>query len=280
MHLIMILTAVGLACWLRGNWYQASGNWTQRWQRALLFFLLPPLLLIMTALAVLCMGPQGKMMGLHTDWLSYCLIVAWVVLVVVFGLRLALEASESVQRIRSYHQIDLDGIPARLLEHPMLFIAQIGLWQPELVISQGLLQELKPPHLEAVLAHEQAHLYYRDTFWFFWLGWLRRLSSWLPNTEALWQELLILREIRADRWAAERVDALVLAESLLTVVSAPMIGSKSFCAAFSRQAPANRLQERIDALLEEPDLSTASSSWAWSWVILGLLPLVTVPFHS
>lgn len=280
MHLIMILAAVGLAYCLRHIWYQTSGNWTQRWQRALLFFLLPPLLLIMTALAVLCMGPQGQMMGLHTDWLSYCLIVAWVVLVVVFGLRLAFEASESVQRIRSYHQIDLDGIPARLLEHPMLFIAQIGLWQPELVISQGLLQELKPPHLEAVLAHEQAHLYYRDTFWFFWLGWVRRLSSWLPNTEALWQELLILREIRADRWAAERVDALVLAESLLTVVSAPMIGSKSFCAAFSRQAPANRLQERIDALLGEPDLSTASSSWAWSWVLLGLLPLVTVPFHS
>jgi Zn-dependent protease with chaperone function len=142
------------------------------------------------------------------------------------------------------------------------------------------LQTLKPEHLEAVLTHEQAHHYYRDTFWFFWLGWLRRITSWLPNTESLWQELLILRELRADRWAAGRVDALLLAESLLMVVSTPMMGAENFCAAFSRAAPYNRLQERIEALLEQPESPTQSNLWTWCWVLLALLPLIAVPFHS
>jgi Zn-dependent protease with chaperone function len=333
MHLLMILAALGLAWLLRLAWHQPTGNWSQRWQRALLFFLLPPLLLLMTAVAVLCMGPQGEMMGLHTGWLSYWLVFGGVGIAVCFCLKLAAEGWQSLQQVRTYPQIELrngewemgnvfqetrqkaegrgqkgrgfegrreedlilflpflaggkrnqlGGSPAtaRLLESPTLFIAQIGFWQPELLVSQGLLHKLQPEHLEAVLTHEEAHHYYRDTFWFFWLGWVRSCSAWLPNTESLWQELLLLREIRADGWAAKRVDALLLAESLLMVVSASVMPSANFCAAFSCPVPRNRLQERIDALLGEVDYSTPSSFWTWSWVILALLPLVAVPFHG
>ena len=280
MHLAMILTALSLAWLLRLHGSEPTGNWTQRWQQALLLFLLPPLLLLMTALAVLCMGPQGQMIGLSTDWFSYGLVLGSVGIAVVFCVKLAGEGWQSLQQIRTYPQIDLDGISARLLDNPILFSGQIGFWQPELVVTQGLLQTLKPEHLEAVLTHEQAHHYYRDTFWFFWLGWVRRMTAWLPNTEALWQELLVLRELRADRWAAKRVDALLLAESLLMVVSAPMMASESVCAAFSCAITRNRLQERVDALLGEPESPTQSSSWTWIWVLLALLPLLAVPFHS
>jgi len=280
MHLAMILTALSLAWLLRLRGLEPTGNWTQRWQQALLLFLLPPLLLLMTALAVLCMGPQGQMIGLSTDWFSYCLVLGSVGFAVVFCFKLAGEGWQSLQQIRTYPQIDLDGISARLLDNPILFSGQIGFWQPELVVTQGLLQTLKPEHLEAVLTHEQAHHYYRDTFWFFWLGWVRRMTAWLPNTELLWQELLVLRELRADRWAAKRVDALLLAESLLMVVSAPMMASESVCAAFSCAITRNRLQERVDALLGEPESPTQSSSWTWIWVLLALLPLLAVPFHS
>jgi Zn-dependent protease with chaperone function len=276
----MILAALGLAWVLRLSWSEPTGNWTQRWQRALLLFLLPPLLLLMTSLAVLCMGPQGQMIGLQTDWFSYSLVLGCVGLAVFFCLKLAGEGWKSLRQVRTYPQIDLEGRPTRLLDNPILFSAQIGFWQPELVVSQGLLQTLKTEHLEAVLTHEQAHYYYRDTFWFFWLGWLRQITGWLPNTESLWQELLVLREIRADRWAARRVDALLLAESLLMVVSAPMMASESFCAAFSCAINRNRLQERIDALLGESESPSESSSWTWSWVFLALLPLLAVPFHT
>jgi Zn-dependent protease with chaperone function len=280
MHLFMILTALSLAWLLRCHWTKPTGNWASRWQQTLLCFLLSPLLLLITAIAVLLMGPQGQMIGLHTDGYSYCLVVGTVGLAIGCGLKLAVEGWQSLRAIRTYPQIDLDGKPARLLDSPTPYSAQIGFWQPELVVSQGLLETLDPEYLQAVLIHEQAHHYYRDTFWFFWLGWLRRLTAWLPNTEALWQELLILRELRADRWAAERVDALLLAESLLMVVSAPMMLSESFSAAFSRTTPPNRLQERIEALLDEPESPISSSWWTWSWVLFALLPLVAVPFHS
>lgn len=280
MHLFMILTALSLAWLLRCHWTKSTGNWASRWQQTLLCFLLAPLLLLMTAIAVLLMGPQGQMVGLHTDWSSYCLVVGTLGLAIGCGLKLAVEGWQSLQTIRTYPQIHLDGKPARLLDSPTPYSAQIGFWQPELVVSQGLLEALDSEYLQAVLIHEQAHHYYRDTFWFFWLGWLRRLTAWLPNTEALWQELLILRELRADRWAAERVDALLLAESLLMVVSAPMMVSESFSAAFSRATPPNRLQERIEALLDEPETPISSSWWTLSWVLFALLPLVAVPFHS
>ena len=280
MHLFLIFTALSLALLLRYFCSQPTGNWRQRWQQTLLSFLVPPLLLLMSAIAVLCMGPQGKMIGLHTDWFSYWLVVAGVVLVIGFGLHLAVQGWQSLQTIRTYPEINLNHIPARLLNSSTPYTAQIGFWQPQLVVSQGLLDTLTHEHLQAVLIHEQAHHYYRDTFWFFWLGWLRRITAWLPNTEPLWQELLVLRELRADHWAAQQVDPLLLAESLLIVVSAPMIGSENFSAAFSRAAQQNRLQERIDALLGEPDSSTDSSYLTWSWILLSLLPLVAVPFHS
>lgn len=280
MHLLMILTSLGLAWLLRSNWSRPTGNWTQRWQKTLFFFILPPWLVLMTVVAILSMGPQGKMVGLHTGWFSYYLVMGCAALVILVYLKLANEAKQSLKNIRTYTQINLNGKAARLLNQPILFIAQIGFWQPELVISQGLLLKLKPEHLEAVLAHEQAHYHYRDTFWFFWLGWLRRLTTWLPNTEQLWQELLLLRELRADSWAAKRVDSLLLAESLLTVVSTPQGNSDSFCAAFSRPVLRNRLQERIDALLDEPDVPNSPNLWAWSWLLLGLIPLLALPFHS
>ena len=156
------------------------------------------------------------------------------------------------------------------------FAAQIGFWQPQLVITQGLLDQLSTAQIEAVLTHEQAHLHYRDTFWFFWLGWLRQLTAWLPNTERLWQELLLLREMRADRWAANRVDPLLLAESLLQMAQAPLLDLENACA-----ANASRLEERIEALLSEADTAQPADTarLPWLWVLLAFMPLLTTLAH-
>jgi Zn-dependent protease with chaperone function len=56
------------------------------------------------------------------------------------------------------------------METPALFSAIIGFWHPEFVVSTGLLKTLDQVHIEAVIAHEKAHYYYRDTFGFFWAG--------------------------------------------------------------------------------------------------------------
>jgi hypothetical protein len=234
----------------------------------------------MTAISVLCMGPQGQMVGLPAGWFSYILALGFLGWAAVLCLKQAAEGWHSVQQVRTYPQLNLDGRLCRLLDTDVLFAAQMGFWQPELVVSKGLLDTLDRAHLDAVITHELGHSYYRDTFWFFWIGWIRSCTAWLPKTEALWQELLILREVRADRWAAGRVDNLLLAESLLMVVSNPAMQSENFCAAFSRVAPRNRLVERIEALLAEPEATYQTSVWNLTWLLLAFLPLLAVPFHT
>lgn len=281
MHLTMILVALGLTWCLRLGCKDSTGSWSDRYSRALVLFLFPPLLLLMTGLAVLCMGPQGQMIGLRAGWFSYLLTLGFLGIAGVKCLKLAWLGWRSVQQARTYPAREFGGRTGRVLDTPVLFSALIGFWQPELVVSQGLLNTLAHAHFDAVIAHEQAHYYYRDTFWFFWLGWVRDCTAWLPNTESLWQELLILRELRADCWAAQQVNPLLLAESLLLVVSdLSKMPSESFCAAFSAVAQRNRLTERIEALLGEPEVTPQPSLWSWAWLLLAFLPLAAVPFHT
>lgn len=278
MHFAMWLTAFGLAVGLR--WFKRPGGqtWEQRWQRSLGAFMLPPLLLVMTAVAIVCMGPQGQMGHWHTGWVSYGSAIGGLGVTSWLGVKLLLQAHRTLRQIRRYPEQTINGNALRLFDSPLPFVAQIGFWQPELVVSQGLLQVLDAPHLAAVLVHEQAHHYYRDTFWFFGLGWLRRLSAWLPQTEALWQELLMLRELRADRWAAQQVDSLLLAEALLVVASAPSQQWEGV--GLENAVTRDRLTERIDALLVAPLPLTSIPLWRWLWLLSALLPLLAIPFHQ
>ncbi len=276
MHLIMILTALAVAWCLRCSWTAPQGSWSVRWRQALFLFLFPPLLIFMTAIAVLCMGPQGKMGGMYTGWFSYVLALISLAIFDILCIKLAYGGWQSVKSVRNCPLVNLEGKQVRLLNTEALFAGQIGFWQSELVISQGLLQTLSPEHLESVFAHEQGHYHYRDTFWFFWLGWARSCTAWLPNTDALWQELLILRELRADAYAASRVDPLLLAESLLLVVSTTPISSEIFCAALG----CDRLEQRIEALLAQPEATPKLNFQFWNGFLLAFLPLVTVIFHN
>ncbi|MBD2294874.1 M56 family metallopeptidase [Anabaena sphaerica FACHB-251] len=279
MHLLMILTAVTIAYSLRYFANIPQGNWHLRWERSLFLFLFPPLLIFMTATAVVCMGTQGKMGGMYTDSFSYLLALIFLGFFNILGIKLAFQGWKSVKSAHECPQINLAGKQVRLLETEALFAGQMGFWQPELVVSQGLLETLSPDHLESVLAHEQGHYQYRDTFWFFWLGWVRSCTAWLPNTEPLWQELLMLRELRADSYAASQVDPLVLAESLLLVVSSQPLASEVCCAALGSSG-VDRLEQRIDALLTPPEPTSEAQLQSWHIFLFAFLPLLTVVFHT
>ncbi|MDB9456905.1 M56 family metallopeptidase [Dolichospermum circinale CS-1225] len=277
MHLFMIITAVAVAYWLRSSGNIPQGNWHLRWQKTLFLFLFPPLLIFMTVTAVVCMGTQGKMGGMYTNSFSYILALISLGFFNILGLKLVLGGWKAIKSARECPQLNLNGKKVRILQTGALFAGQIGFWQPELVVSEGLLETLSPIHLESVLAHEQGHYQYRDTFWFFWLGWMRSCTAWLPNTEPLWQELLVLRELRADSYAASQVDPLVLAESLLLVVSNNPITSDVCCAALGA---GDRLEQRIEALLTPPEPISAAQLPSWRIFLLAFLPLITVVFHT
>jgi Zn-dependent protease with chaperone function len=288
MHLTMILVVVISALGLRWSWSNSSQlesivSWSQRWQRSLILFLLPPLMLIMTAIAVILMGMQGQMIGLTIGWamggVSYAIAWGFLIYAMFLLMQLVVTGVRSLRKIDTYPQMELNGQLVRILELPTMFAAQIGFWQPQLVVSRGLLENLEEPHLKAVIQHEQAHLHYRDTFWFFWLGCMRQITIWLPHTQAIWEELLVLRELRADGWAAQSVDALLLAESILYLVSDKTNSPEIFSAAFSRWTTRDRLEERIEALLNPSELAK-KQSWSLAWLLLAFLPLISLPFHS
>jgi Zn-dependent protease with chaperone function len=278
MHFMMLILGLGFAWLVRCLPLPCTTNLSLRWQHTLVLFLFSPLLLLMTAIAILWMGPTGQMMGHWEGSFSYYLAFGFLVWAIASGGKLAWEGWQTLQHIRQNPVIQIQGTITRLLDTSTLYSAQVGFWQPELVVSQGLLDQLDAEHLAAVLVHEQAHAQYHDTFWFFWLGWLRRLTGWLPSTESLWQELLMLRELRADRYAAQQVDPLVLAESLLLVVAAP-IKEPEWVAAFSPLESRDRLTERINALLDTSPVQRVSYSWSILGLLLVLLPLATIPLH-
>lgn len=299
MHLSLILCAVTVACCVRllylgskaslqSKLTESNLNWSQHWQHTLGLFLFPPLLLLVMAGAVLHMGKEGRMLGIPVGEIGFSCALGFLGLAVGGLLWQWVQAWRSIQKLRQHSVIKVQNAQGYLLETNLPFAAQVGLWHPHLVISQGLLGHFSVQHVAAVLTHEQAHAYYRDTFWFFWLGWLRRLTAWLPNTEPLWQDLLLLREMRADRWAAERVDGLLLAEALLQMTQFPYMSLENSCAAMGSDTSLTRLEERIEALLASSKESTSTGCDSphaatlqplpW-WLLLTLMPLTTVVLH-
>ena len=283
MHLMLAGIALVLAWSWRQSTVDARGIWQQRWRQSLVGFVLPPLLLLGVALSIVLMGAGGHMWGMPASKMSSLLAIAFLIWLGLVGLRSLYLSWQDERRLRAYPQEVVTGEPVRLVATDIPASAHVGLWRPEILLTDGLIAHLDAEQLQAVLAHERAHAYYRDTFWFFWLGCLRTTTAWLPRTEVLWQELLLLRELRADRRATLQSDALALAEALVTVARYPVEFTEARCAPLSCAAAPDRLQERVEALLSAPPMVAEDASdfqgWDWRWLAIALLPLAILPFH-
>jgi Zn-dependent protease with chaperone function len=286
MHGLLLLAMVALAWLWRWQWRTRLNpdglDWTARWHQAIVALLLPPVLLLMTAVTILIMGTHGQMWGQSVGWIGYGGAVAAVGAGMgALGCTLV-QGMKTAARLRQCLVMTLPdavgGHRVRLLESSTPFAAQIGCWRPTLVISQGLLDRLSPDHIRAILLHEQAHYHYRDPVLFWVLGWVHRLSGWLPGADSLWQDLLLLREMRADAWAAQYTDPLLLAEALVDMVRHTLTPEDAALVGFSSIAP-HRLTQRIDALLDPAPVP--SPSWPLSlWYGALLLPWLTLGFHQ
>jgi hypothetical protein len=232
------------------------------------------------------MGYRGQMLGYNSSLISYFSAIIWLVFAIFCLIKLSYQTWQTHRDFSSYPLKKITAQKARVLAVDFPYSARVGFWKSELIVTQGLLNLLDREHLQAVLAHEQAHQEYHDTFWFFWLGWLRSMSSWLPNSENLWSELVFLRELRADKYASGQVDYLLLAESLLLVAEkvnqvAEISFSDSCCVALNDHSLNNRLLERIDALVEseKPEFPRFNYQ-VWLLLSLSLAPFLLLPLHS
>jgi Zn-dependent protease with chaperone function len=282
MHSLMLVMALIIAVSLRFF----LPTYQRRWQISLFFFLFPPLLLLMTAISVICMGYHGQMFGYHASLISYFSAVIWLIFAIFCLGKIFQTNRQTRQSFRSYPLKTVADQRLRIIDIDFPYSARIGFWQSDLILTRGLLELLDSEHLQAVLAHEQAHQEYHDTFWFFWLSWVRSISFWLPHTEELWTELVFLRELRADHYASGQVDSLLLAESLLLVAQkvnqVSLIDFSDSCyVALNERSLNNRLLERIDALVEtESPLLPKFKYQVWLLLSLSLAPFLLLPWHS
>lgn len=299
MHLSLLALTLAVAIGLRLLPQQPpTATWRTTWQSSLWRFAVPPLLLLSTCLAIVIMGQPGSMWGMPVHNRGLLLAIGFLAIALLRLLQAGLRLWKAQSLLQTCAIATSSGPAAsHLLPSDHLFAGQVGWWRSQLVLSQGVLTTFGPEEIEAIVAHEQAHSHFRDTFWFFWLGWLRSIVPGLPHTDRLWQELLLLREQRADAWAAQRVDPLLLAETLVTFVQQTTAQQAqtptpdyswdpSLFAAFSDSLPLSRLEERVTALLHSP-IDPADPAIGPTLPALTLLqgltlllsPLITIPFH-
>jgi Zn-dependent protease with chaperone function len=279
-HFILILVTLTISSGIRLIPLKRGKNRENFGQACLFLFAFPPLLLVMTIFAIVLMGYEGQMFGFAASKISYFICLLFLIIAIISLIKLSFQAFITLKNIKKYPQKLLEGTPVRFIDIDFPYTAQIGFWKPELVVSKGLVNILTTKHLQAVLAHEEAHLYYRDTFWFFWLSYLKNITFWLPKTENLWQELLLLRELRADQKATEEYDYLLLAESLLLVTQASLNCGPHFEESLACAFSNYRLQERIDALLAPYQSFSNFPIYTISWILLVFLPWFMLPFHN
>lgn len=290
---LILLTIVGALVW-RWRWSPMAPTripWQTRWVFALSAFCLPPLMVVLAAAAVLAMGHHGTMMGRSVSPVG-CWVSLGVLALSTGSVAFALgRAAQNQWHLRQYPIIALPtGGQARCLPIPLPLAAQVGLGRSSLLVSQGWLEQLTAAEQQATISHEQAHAHYHDPLCFLGLGVIRRFGSWLPNTEALWAELLLLRELRADQRAATTSDPLLLAELLvklsrqITLAFQPhtLDADLEPWVGFNDTLSLSRLEQRVNALLEPSpqEESTALGLGHLVWLLVTALPLATTWLHT
>ena len=116
--------------------------------------------------------------------------------------------------------------PSRLVNTPEVLLLPPGVSgafamcgrRCRILLSEDLLESLEPDELEAVIAHEMAHLAARDVPLLFAAGFLRDVVAWNPIAHLALRRLAADREYEADRRAAAWTGSpLTVASSLLKV---------------------------------------------------------------
>ncbi|AUC60617.1 Zn-dependent protease with chaperone function [Cyanobacterium sp. HL-69] len=290
MHFLVIFLAIICAYIIRYISQISFFKNKRNWSYSLFFFIAPVLLILMSSIAIVTMGYKGQMWGFQATIISY--ILAWLCLgfAIINLLIYAIEIKFVSQKIDKFKEKEVLGQKVKILETSFPYAGLMGFSTQEkgflqslnksyLVLSKGLIQLLSKEHLQAVMAHENAHQLHNDPLIFFCLSYCKRITFWLPNNDILWQDLVLLRELRADNTASKSVDFLLLAESLLIVTQTAMKEKSPLDNSMVCPFINFRLNERIDALINDDDSFRNFRWYQLSWMLLVFAPFFTIPFH-
>lgn len=177
-----------------------------------------------------------------------------------------------VAALRSVARAGL-GPGVRIVASERPFSLAAGLVRPEIWVSSALVDALPQDELEAVLAHERAHLERRDP--------LRRAAAatlsfplWPSVRRSVLSELVLASEQACDEAAGRRLgDRLRVAEGILAVerlTGAVMSSTPPGLPAFGGCAVSRRVQSLVEAEPAAPALRAA----CWAAFVLAAAALV------
>ena len=129
-----------------------------------------------------------------------------------------------------------------------------GARKHRILVSRELLMTLDAAELEAILAHEIAHLEARDCQVMFGAGLLRDLVAWNPVAHLAFHHLVIDRELEADRSAASMTGTpLAVASSLLKVCEMVRDSKRRHRLVVAFMTPGSHINRRVTNLLALAD---------------------------
>lgn len=106
-----------------------------------------------------------------------------------------------------------------IVSHPVPLAITMGLMHPKIVLSTGLMNLLNEDELEAVIAHEMAHVKSRDPLTIFIMTLCSSTIWYIPILKWLNQQYRIMKELAADEYAIEKQETTVhLGSALLKML--------------------------------------------------------------
>ncbi len=229
--LVLLALAVALM-WPLPRLLARQHGWRHSPKAALVVWQLVSLAGVLAALAaapsaIPTLGGDGSSALLRTVVPVAAVLVTTVVLVRL--LRAGHVVGRRLRTLRREHRelVDLIGAPddslgpgGRVLDHPTPTAYCLPGIRRRVVLSRGTLDQLEPEELEAVLAHERAHLTRRhDLVLEFFTVLHTAAPARIRSREAL-EEVRLLVEALADRSAVRHVGSLPLARALVALASA------------------------------------------------------------
>lgn len=200
--------------------------------------------------AVLSALGAGLSLATSHGWSTPSVLALGVTAVVAVRLGLSgHRVGTSLRALRRHHREQLDLVTeqrGRLAvlqtEQPLAYCVP-SLRTSRVVVSQGALDRLATDELDAVLAHERAHLRARHDLVLEAFSVLHRaFPRWVSSGSAL-REVRMLVEVLADRTAARDAGSAPLARALVGLAGAPTPSS-----GLAASGSASELVDRIDLL--------------------------------
>lgn len=167
----------------------------------------------------------------------------------------------------------------------------VGIMNPEILLSSWMLEDLDDAELEAVLAHELAHLKHRDNLLAWVTAGLKEASFYLPISGKAMAQFKRDREFYSDHLASRMTNKpAALASALLKVWKQGQASTRPFMlqevgAGFGEDSVVS-LEARVHCLLGSSAMSQAPAFSSSVWLVLALgvllimaalLPLYLMP---